>query len=297
MADINDSQKKGVQSPYSRTSPSNALQFAIKQQLRKVQTTFVAKIVSCDGQEEHDGSGRVSAIPLVAQTDAEHNALPMSTLIDLPYPRVQQGIAALIIDPVPGDIAVFSVTKNDSTAINSETTDPQPPASLREFSQSDAHMVCSIHTKKPEVWILIKQDRTIKIHAPQGCVIETDQDCEINCGQNCKITAGANCDIDAGADCTVKAGGAVSVKATGAISLASEASISLEAPQIQITGQTTITGNLTQGGSGGGGSATFQGSMSATGNIHSAADITAGSISLTGHHHTCPDGQTGPAQA
>ena len=40
-------------------------------------------------------------------------------------------------------------------------------------------MVGTIHTQAPQVYIHIKQDKTILIHAPQGLKIETDADVEI----------------------------------------------------------------------------------------------------------------------
>jgi phage baseplate assembly protein V len=50
-------------------------------------------------------------------------------------------------------------------------------------------MVGAIHTQKPEVWIEIKQDKTIVIHAPEGCKIETDSEVEIKASQAVKVTA------------------------------------------------------------------------------------------------------------
>ena len=121
----------------------------------------------------------MSATQLTAQADASGKSLPMPSMSKLPYVRVQGGIAALIIDPVPGDIALFSSCKQDISRITQGTDAPVPAGSYRQFSQSDSVMVGAIHTKKPEVWIEIKQDKTVIIHAPKGVKIETDETVEV----------------------------------------------------------------------------------------------------------------------
>ena len=153
-------------------------------------------------------SGTVSATQLTAQADASGKSLPMPSMTKLPYSRTQAGIAALIIEPVPGDIGVFTCCKQDISGIKQGTSQPVPAGSYRSFSQSDSVMIGAIHTKTPEVWIEIKQDKTIIIHAPEGCKIETDSAVEIKASQAVKVTA----------------------------------------PKVEITGQVTINGNLTVSG-------------------------------------------------
>lgn len=209
MADIDEHTKRGLNTAYTDTGSYNALDFAMGQKLRNdLQTSFVARVDSCTGKGSGAGSGTVNATQLTAQADAAGNSLPMTSIPALPYCRVQGGIAALIIDPVPGDIGIFSSCKQDISNVAQGTKDPVPAGSYRSFSQSDSVMVGEIHTKPAEVWIEIKQDKTVTIHAPAGCTIETD------------------------ADVTVKAGGAVTVTA----------------PQITLTGAVTVNGSITCSG-------------------------------------------------
>ena len=121
----------------------------------------------------------MAATPLVAQTDAEGNALPMVALPSLPHYRVQAGIAAIILDPVAGDIGVASFCKADSSTVKPGTKEPQRPGSFRSFDQADGMLVASVSNKAPEVWIEIRQDKTIIVHAPEGVTIETDKSVEI----------------------------------------------------------------------------------------------------------------------
>ena len=178
MSDINNYNKKGFSNPYTSTSQFNANDFQIKQAIRKINTAFLARIDSCSSQGVA-GSGHVSATPLTTQIDGLGNAVPATVLPHLPFYRLQQGIGAVILEPVPGDIGVFVSCKSDISNIDKNTKSSQRPGSFREFDQSDSVMVGTIHTQAPQVYIHIKQDKTILIHAPQGLKIETDADVEI----------------------------------------------------------------------------------------------------------------------
>lgn len=176
MSKIDEHTKRGLDTPYTDTGAYNALDFAMSQKLQnEMSTSFIGRIDSCSGKGSEAGSGTVSATQLTAQADASGKSLPMPSMSKLPYTRIQGGIAALVIDPVPGDIAIFSSCKQDISGVKQGTSQPVPVGSYRSFSQSDSVMVGAIHTKAPEVWIEIKQDKTVIIHAPKGVKIETNE--------------------------------------------------------------------------------------------------------------------------
>ena len=258
MSDINNYNKKGFSNPYTSTSQFNANDFQIKQAIRKINTAFLARIDSCSSQGVA-GSGHVSATPLTTQIDGLGNAVPATVLPHLPFYRLQQGIGAVILDPVPGDIGVFVCCKSDISNIDKNTKSSQRPGSFREFDQSDSVMVGTIHTQAPQVYIHIKQDKTILIHAPQGLKIETDADVEI------------------------VAKGNLTANVSGKAELIANGSVSITSPQTTINGPLTVTGAIVgQGGlavSGGSG-ASVSGSLTTTG------DVIANSISLDNHTHS-----------
>jgi phage baseplate assembly protein gpV len=180
--------------------------------------------------------------------DGEGNGYKSPSYPALPHYRVQAGIAAVILDPVPGDIGVFSCTKRDSTNVSVTSNDQQIPASMRSFSPSDAIMVGTVHTKDPTTWIHLKQDNTIVIHAPSGVKIESDTSVEITAPQ-------------------------VTVNAT---------TVTVNATESTFSGHVTVLGGITVSGGGGSqmtGDFTLNGSMNAT------DDVTASGISLNSHVH------------
>lgn len=241
-------ENRGLRDPYTLASGYNQLEFIVRRVLSEmVNTSALVRVDGCTSQGPDGPAGTVAATPLVAQTDAEGNALPMTQIPSMPHGRVQGGIAALIIDPVPGDIGVASFCKSDSSTVKPGTTEPQRPGSFRNFDQADGMLVATVSNKAPEVWIEIRQDKTIIIHAPEGCVIETDKDVTVNAGQSVTISAAQG--------------------------------ITLDAPQ------TTITGNLTATGQKGD-NIGMTGTVNLNGSLTSTGDQVANGISQTGHTHT-----------
>lgn len=189
---------QGLRDYFSTTSEYNKLRFFVEAVIRDViNTAAIVRVDSCTAPGVSGPAGTVSATPLVAQTDAVGNMLPMSSIPRLPYVRYQAGCAAVVIDPVPGDQGLAVFCKNDSSGIGAGTDTPQPPGSYRSFSQSDGVYVPGTQNANPTVWIELTQNNTITIHAPDGVVIETDQNCTINAGQQINITAGESCTISA----------------------------------------------------------------------------------------------------
>ena len=173
--EVSDENRRTLGSVYAANSQYNSTQQQIELAKQNMETFFLARIDSCESKEHETGSTTVNATPLIQMIDASGNAYKSPSYQKLPHYRVQQGIAALIIDPIPEDIGIFAAAKRDISNIQQGTTEPAPPATLRSFSPSDAVMVGSVHTKVPIVWIEIKQDKTIIIHAPEGVTIETDK--------------------------------------------------------------------------------------------------------------------------
>ena len=206
MTDINDNNRRGLQRDGTATSEYNRLHFAVEQQVRNsVKTSWIGRIDSCDTQEGASPSGTVSATSMTAQSDAQGQSLPMASVSGLPHTRLQHGIAAIVINPVPGDLVAFAVCKRDISTLNKDTTEPQRAGSYRQFDEADSVALGSVHTKEPEVYIELKQDKTIKVVCPEGYTLETDAD--------------------------------VVIKASG--------SVIIDAPEVTISGNLTVQGEVT----------------------------------------------------
>ena len=196
MSQQNSGTVQGLRDFSTNTSEYNRIRFMVESILREyLNTAALVRVDSCTAPGTGFPAGTVSATPLVSQTDAQGNALPMAPIPRLPFMRYQAGKAAIILDPVAGDQGVAVFFKNDSSTVGAGTTEPQRPGSTRSFSQSDGAYIPGVQNLAPTVWIEITQDETITIHAPQGVTVETNKNCVVNAEQAVNITAGTECNI------------------------------------------------------------------------------------------------------
>lgn len=193
---MNHNENRSLRDDFTNASAYNQLEFIIERKIREMlNTSALVRVDSCTSSGPEAPAGTVSATPLVSQVDAEGNALPMVSLPRLPHYRMQAGIAAIILDPVPGDIGVASFCKSDSSTVQPGTKEPQRPGSWRVFDMADGMLVASVSNQAPEVWIELKQDKTIIIHAPQGVTIETDETVTVN-AQKLEVNASQQVDLN-----------------------------------------------------------------------------------------------------
>ena len=180
---------QGQRGYFTEAGEYNRLRFVIEQVVREMLNT--AALVRVDAVEGGGvaPAGTVAATPLVAQTDAQGNTLPMVPIPRLPFFRYQAGKAAIILDPVAGDQGLAVFLKKDSSTVGVGTAEPQRPGSFREFDQSDGVVIGGVQNQAPTVWIEIKQDETITIHAPAGVRIETDASIDMSAGVSVNVTA------------------------------------------------------------------------------------------------------------
>lgn len=232
--ELSNEDRRGLQRAGAAASEYNATMFAVEEVLNSDVNTAWVGVVDSVQSGSGDGSGVANVTPLVAHTDADGQSLPMSSIPALPYTRVQYGIAALIIEPVPGDRVACVSCKDDISNVGPGVTRPQRPGSYRKFDQSDSVIVGALHTKAPEVYIRITQDKKIYIKAPAGYTLETDADVEVKAGGSVTVKA-SQITLDA------------NVKITGSLevgTISSSGGVTLDTPSVHMTGNLSVDGHI-----------------------------------------------------
>lgn len=258
--DINEKNKRPLHGVYAGNSEYNAINQQIEARLQRIETMFLGRVDSCQSSGV-EGSKTVSATPLTQMVDGNGNTYASPAYPAMPHYRIQQGTAAIIMDPRPGDIGVFVCSKRDISNV-SQGKQPGPPGSTRSFSPSDAVMVGSIHTQVPTYYIDFTDRDKILIHAPAGVTIESDAFLHVKAPE---VSVEAT-------NVTVRASN-VTVKASN---------VTIDAPETTLTGHLTVQGGMTV--SGGGGSS-MSGDFTLNGSMHATNDVTASGISLNSHVH------------
>jgi hypothetical protein len=127
----------GQLQPWSQWGTYNAIQFAIKQALNKMQTATLVQVQACTNSGGLDAIGTVDVMPLVSQVDGNGNAWPHGTIYGIPYCRLVGGANAVIMDPQVGDIGVMVSASRDISKVVS-TQAQALPGTGRKYHFSDS---------------------------------------------------------------------------------------------------------------------------------------------------------------
>jgi hypothetical protein len=159
---------KGVANYAANNSDYNAISFIVQQAIREqVNTCIVCRVVKRSG-------AYVDVLPLVTQISGKGEAVQPTTLYKLPYMRYHAGIAAVILDPVPGDIGLAVFASKDCSNVKQGTTSPQQPGSFRGNTMANGFYIGGFLNRIPSTFIELKQTGEIIITAPEGLKINAD---------------------------------------------------------------------------------------------------------------------------
>lgn len=238
---MSDNTVKDTRDIAAANSEFNALSYMIETLINQnICTADIVRVVNVT-------DGYVDVLPLITQVDAFDNAVQPAPLYHLPYRRVQGGRAALIIDPVVGDIGLAVYTKRDSSGLIKQQSVPSKPASFRTFNQADGFYIGGFLNQMPEVYLELTQEGTAVLSAPISVTIYSP-DCEVN-SSSFKVNT---------SDFEVNA-----------------ALIKLNAGSTQVSGMLNVVGGIS-----GGGGATMSGGITNTGGT-----VTSNGITLETHTH------------
>ena len=163
---------KGNKRATSGSTQYNALEFLIRNTILGLVNTAIPVIVTAvDAGGASEPTGYVTVKPLVCQVDGFGETLEPAELFRVPYARVQGGVAALVIDPVPGDIGLAVFAKSDCSGVAQMQSKPVQPGSFRKFSMSDGFYFGGFLNRAPSVYVEVKQDQSIVITAASGVTV------------------------------------------------------------------------------------------------------------------------------
>lgn len=162
---------------YTRSIPDgagnnlpNLLDFIVRTMITQtVNTAIPVKVVSVE--TSGNGAGFVSAIPLVTARDANGNSIDAVAIPRLPFFRMYAGRAAIICDPVVGDIGLAIFAQQDISRVNGETNKPTAAASFRVFDMSDGVYIGGLYNGGGDTNVIFDQNGHITINAPTSVTI------------------------------------------------------------------------------------------------------------------------------
>lgn len=157
-----ENEVKGLAGYSAGNSEYNAMQFMIRQAIREqVNTCVICKVMATDGDY-------VDVLPLVTEVNGLGESIEPTPLFHLPFMRYHAGIAAVILNPVPGDLGLAVFSTRDNSGVTKGTTAPKPPASFRGNTMANGFYVGGFLNQSPSTFIEITQGGQVNITAPGG---------------------------------------------------------------------------------------------------------------------------------
>ncbi len=149
----------GFLGPQDYASEASAHQSTIMRLLARIATSTLVRVVACTNSGSRSPAGTVDVMPLVNQVDGAGNAIQggHGVIYGVPYSRLQGGTAAVIIDPVPGDIGLAVFASRDITTVVA-TKAQANPGSARMLSMSDALYIPALLNGTPTRFIRFSAD-------------------------------------------------------------------------------------------------------------------------------------------
>jgi hypothetical protein len=193
---------KSAQTPVTGHNDVNMLDFLVRRALLDVHTALPCKVVESfplapgDERLNKDGiAGLVHVELQIDQVDTSDCPIDAGRIYNVPYFRLQAGIAAIVVDPVPGDLGWLSFGERDMSLWKNRRV-KEMPATKRILSQSDPVYFPGILNAPPKIWIRLRED---------GIYIEgNDQPVNVRTDGDISMKAGGKIDIAADGDVTVK---------------------------------------------------------------------------------------------
>ena len=149
---MSGSQGTGFRQNSTAVSEYNRHQFLITQALARMNTAMLVMVKSVTNSGGISSVGYVTVVPMVHQVDGAGNTTPHGPISNVPYCRVQGGVNAVILDPVPGDIGVAVFASRDISKVKNSRS-PGPPNSRRRYRMADAMYLFGALNAAPKQYV------------------------------------------------------------------------------------------------------------------------------------------------
>ena len=194
-------------------SEFNQLSFLIKMAMNRINVATLVQVVAVyPGAGTPDECGTVDVLPLVGLVDGAGAIWPQTTLFGLPYFRLQGGVAAVIVDPVVGDVGLVVFCDKDISSVKATNGQPSGPPTQRKFDMADGFYLGGwMPTIEPTTFVQVLPSGTINVTTPTNSIVLSPANVTTTMGGTTIVQTGSNVTITG----TTKVVGTLEV--TGAI--------------------------------------------------------------------------------
>jgi len=149
----------------SGSSEFNMLAFVVKRLLARIRTVDLVQVISCSNTGAVAAVGSVSVQVMTNQMTGSRTPVAHGTIYNVPYLRIQGGNAAVILDPVAGDIGMCGFCARDISAVKASKK-PANPGSYRMFDWADGLYLGGFLNVVPTTYVQFDGAGAINMVAP-----------------------------------------------------------------------------------------------------------------------------------
>lgn len=173
---------------YSSNNLPNAMDYIARSIIKQMINTAIPVVVEQVMPGDENAAGYVQCLPLVMPRDAQNNSIQTVSIPRLPFYRMYAGRAAIVCDPVVGDVGLAIFAQQDASLVKKGVTKPQQAGSFRCFDMSDGFYLGGFYNGGGDTNIVFDQNGGITINAPTAQVINTDS-ATVNCQTKALVNA------------------------------------------------------------------------------------------------------------
>lgn len=144
--------QRGFQDPNSSQGFYNQVSLLVAKLLGKTGTMMPVQVVGTTASGLVAPPGTVTVVPQINQIDGGGNPTPHGKIFNVPIWRLQGGNAAIILDPVVGDLGMAFIAMRDISIFKS-TKAQSNPGSFRRYDLADSIYVGAILGAAPTRYI------------------------------------------------------------------------------------------------------------------------------------------------
>ena len=157
-----------IERPGFSSGDYGAIKFLVKQEISKINTLMLVKVVSANLEELN-----VTVQPLVNMVNGNGEGIQYGEIPNIPFFRLRGGINEIQLDPAEGDIGLAAFCSRDISVVR-ETKEISNPGTWAQYALSDGiYLGGVINTVTPATNYIKMDDTGITILSTEGIITLT----------------------------------------------------------------------------------------------------------------------------
>lgn len=151
--------------PMKLSVGSKSMGMFVESFTKKIYTAIPVIVEKTYSFTKTDMAGYVDVRPVIKSVDNFGRVVEPAVIYKIPFMRYQAGNAAVILNPVVGDVGLAIFAQRDSSGLKQGGKALVTPVTARHHDVADGFYIGGFLNDAPETYIELHQDKTITVRA------------------------------------------------------------------------------------------------------------------------------------